>query len=149
METELESLEKRAHAGEPDACMHLARKLMRGRGVARDYERALQLFDTAARAGDADALYMLGKCYLKGVGCAKDPAGGVSCLETAAQRGHAAAAHRLGECFETGAGAPRSAELAAYWYRKAAALGETRAYDSLLRLHRSASHASYHRSLQR
>ena len=129
-----DELMRRADSGDTAACMILGRKLLRGRGAPRDYERALQLFDTAARAGDADALYLLGKCYLKGIGCAKDPAGGVSCLEEAARRGHAAAALRLGSCFAEGLGAPRSSELAAYWYRKAAALGELRAYDLMLRL---------------
>lgn len=129
-----EELERQAAKGNPSACMILGRKLMRGRGAPRNYERALQFFDTAARAGDADALYLLGKCYLKGVGCTKDPSGGVSCLEAAAQRGHAAAALRLGKCFAEGLGAPLSAEMAAYWYRKAAALGESRAYDLMLQL---------------
>lgn len=131
-------LEKLAQSGDPAACMILGHRLLRGRGMPRDYERALLYFDTAARAGEVDALYQLGKCYLKGIGCTKDPAGGVSCLENAAQRGHAAAALRLGKCFAEGTGAPRSVELAAYWYRKAAALGDTRAYDLLLELQKQA-----------
>ena len=132
---DIEALQQRAAAGDAEACMALGHKLLRGRGLPRNYERALLCFDTAARAGHADALYMLGKCYLKGIGCPRDPAGGVTCLETAARRGHAAAALRLGHCFASGLGAPRSAELAAYWYRRAAALGDSRAYDALLRLH--------------
>ena len=52
-----DELAQRADAGEPDACMHLAQRLMRGRGGQRDYERAVAYFDTAAKAGDADALY--------------------------------------------------------------------------------------------
>ena len=99
-------------------------------------EEAVEWFDRAAQAGSTDALYWLGKCYLKGLGCRRDPSGGSSCLENAALRGHAAAALKLGECFETGTGAPASAELAAYWYRKAAARGENRAYDKLLNLAR-------------
>lgn len=130
-------LQQRADAGDPEACMAMARKLMRGRGVPRNYEAALRYFDTAARSGSADALYQLGKCYLKGVGCTKDPTGGVSCLEAAARLGHVSAALRLGECFEQGIGAPHNAELAAYWYRKVAAMGDSRAYDCLLRLSRA------------
>lgn len=127
-------LHARADAGDPSACMQLARRLMRGRGETRDYERAVYYFDLAARAGEADALYMLGKCYLKGLGCLRDPAGGVSCLERAAERGHAAAALKLGDCFARGVGAPVCLEMAAYWYRKAAALGEPHAQDGLLHL---------------
>jgi len=114
--------------------MQLARRLMRGRSETRDYERAVYYFDLAARAGEADALYMLGKCYLKGLGCLRDPAGGVSCLERAAERGHAAAALKLGDCFARGLGAPVCREMAAYWYRKAAALGEPHAREGLLHL---------------
>lgn len=131
---DMHELQRLADAGDTSACVMLAHKLLRGRGVPRNYEAALGYFDIAARAGDADALYRLGKCYLKGIGCTRDPSGGVSCLESAAQRGHAAAALRLGDCFAAGLGAPRSAELAAYWYRRAAALGDSRAYDALLRL---------------
>lgn len=122
-----DELQQQAALGNPAACVHLAKRLMRGRGGARNYEEAVLLFDRAARAGNADALYHLGKCYLKGLGCPKDPGGGVSCLEAAARTGHAAAALKLGECFERGEGAPRSAVLAAYWYGKAAARGESRA----------------------
>lgn len=129
-----DELTQRADAGEPDACMHLAKRLMRGRGGERDFERAVAYFDTAAKAGDADALYWLGKCYLKGLGCRRDPSGGVSCLETAARAGHAGAALKLGTCFAQGTGAPQSAEMAAYWYRRAAARGQSRAYDLLLAL---------------
>ena len=111
-----------------------AKRLLRGRGCARDYEGAVSLLDRAVQLGSADALYQLGKCYLKGIGCRKDPAGGVSCLEHAALTGHAAACYRLGECFESGNGAPRSTILAAYWYRKAAALNHPQAYRALLSL---------------
>lgn len=130
----IDELHQRAETGEPDACMQLAKRLMRGRGVERDYEKAVRLFDTAARAGDTDALYRLAKCYLKGIGCLKDPSGAVSLLETAARRGHATAAVRLGDCFATGEGAPLSTPMAAYWYRKAAALGASLAFDKLLQL---------------
>lgn len=114
--------------------LHQAKRLMRGRGCARDYEAAVALLDLAAQAGSTDALYQLGKCYLKGIGCSKDPSGGVSCLERAALAGHISATYRLGECFELGLGAPRSSELAAYWYRKAAALNHPQAYKALFRL---------------
>lgn len=131
----MQDLLRAAAAGDPAACLLLAKRLMRGRGCTRDYEQAVRWFDAAARAGSADALYRLGKCYLKGLGCTRDPAGGVSCLERAARAGHAAAALRLGSCFAEGIGAPRCRELAAYWFRIAAARGEPRAAECLLRLH--------------
>lgn len=129
-----EELQRLAAEGNPSACMQLAKRLMRGRGGARDYEQAVMLFDAAARAGHADALYHLGKCYIKGIGCPKDPGGGVSCLEAAALRGHLAATLKLGECFERGEGAPRCSEMAAYWYRRAAASGAPQAMQHLQHL---------------
>lgn len=126
-----DSLRARAAAGDAEACQQLAKRLLRGRGEARNYEEAVALFDTAARAGAADAYYQLGKCYLKGIGCTRDAGGGVSCLEQAARMGHKGAALKLGTCFEQGLGAPQSDEMAAYWYRRAAAAGELRAYDAL------------------
>ncbi len=132
----MDDLRQMAASGDVWACLRLAKRLMRGRCESRNYEEALCWFDAAARSGDQDALYWLGKCYLKGLGCPRDAAGGVSCLERAAACGHAGAALRLGECFELGNGAPASEELAAYWYRKSVALGESRAYGRLLRLAR-------------
>ncbi len=116
------------------ACLILAKKLMRGRGAARNYEAAARWFDLAAQAGSTDAFYWLGKLYLKGLGVPKDPGGAASCFEHAANQGHAAAQWYLGECFEKGKGVPRSCELAGYWYRKSAARGEERAFAALLRL---------------
>ena len=87
----LQELRTRAAAGDAEAALHLAKKLIRGRGEGRNFEEAVEWFDAAARAGLADALYWLGKCYLKGLGCPRDPAGGCSCLERAALAGHAAA----------------------------------------------------------
>lgn len=133
---DIEQLQQLAERGDPGACMQLGHRLMRGRGIQRDYERAMACFDRAARAGDVDALYLMGKYYLKGIGCTRDEAGAVSCLEQAARRGHAGAALKLGSCFAHGTGAPQNAELAAYWYRKAIVLGESRAYDALLQLSR-------------
>ncbi len=129
-----DDLHARAARGEADACLHLAKRLLRGRGESRNYEQAVYFLDIAARAGHPDALFQLGKCYLKGIGCLKDPAGGTSCLEQAANQGHASAALKLGQCFEIGCGAPANSELAAYWYRKAAALGSPDAPAALLRL---------------
>ncbi len=113
-----------------------AKRLIRGRGTARNYEEAVEHFDAAARLGSAEALYWLGKCYMKGLGCTKDALGGTLCWERAAALGHAAACYKLGESFEEGIGAPHSAELAAYWYRRAVARGEERAYARLSALAR-------------
>ena len=124
-----------AEANNPaESLLVQAKRLMRGRGEARNYEQAVALFDRAARAGLPDAHYWLGKCYLKGLGCQRDPQGGVTCLERAATLGHAGACLKLGDCFARGEGAPQNRELAAYWYRRAAARGEDRAYDKLLEL---------------
>ncbi len=111
-----------------------AKRLMRGRGEERNYERAVELFDRAARWGDADAHYWLGKCYLKGLGCQRDPQGAATCLERAANLGHAGACLKLGDCFLRGEGTPQSRELAEYWYRRAAARGEERAYGRLVEM---------------
>ena len=85
-----DDLRTRAAAGDAEACLHLAKKLIRGRGEGRNFEEAVEWFDRASRAGSADALYWLGKCYLKGLGCTRDAAGACSCLERAALQGHAA-----------------------------------------------------------
>ena len=88
-----DELLRRATAGDAHACLHMGKRLMRGRSsTARNFEEAVEWFDRAARAGLPDARYWLGKCYLKGLGCLRDPAGGVSCLEQACSGGPAAGA---------------------------------------------------------
>ena len=44
-----EELRTRAAAGDTDAALHLAKKLIRGRGEGRNFEEAVEWFDAAAR----------------------------------------------------------------------------------------------------
>lgn len=60
-------------------------------GVARDYDKAMQLYCAAARAGNADAQYHLGWMYANGRGIARDDAMALHMFQLAARQGHAQA----------------------------------------------------------
>ena len=47
----LQELRARAAAGDVEACLQLAKKLVRGRGEERNFEEAVEWFDRAAQAG--------------------------------------------------------------------------------------------------
>ena len=81
--------------------------------------------------GDPDALYGLGNCYFTGAGVARDAPRAVSLWKRALAHPRCSpaaageAAHNLGMAYMNGGdGVPRNAELAARYWRQAAALGD-------------------------
>ena len=116
------------HAGAQYA---LAQCLLRGVGVPTpDRDGAFALFKAAAAQDDSEGLYGLGCCYGMGIGVARDVPRAVSLFTSALAHsfcmpGTAAfAAYNLGAVYWDGdVGVPRDRELAARYWRQAAALG--------------------------
>ena len=120
-----------AALGDAGAQFMLAQCLQRGVGVPTpDRAGAFALFTAAYAQDHPSALYELGNCYGLGMGVTRDMPRAVSlwkralahpeCLSNAA----GLAAHNLGAAYWTGNdGVPRDRELAARYWRQAAALG--------------------------
>ncbi len=68
----IESCKKQALAGDANAYLQLGKFFSRGRGVAQNYSRALENFQSAAEKGDPLAPYLLSNFYLFKKGVKKD-----------------------------------------------------------------------------
>ena len=117
----------------------LAQCLLRGLGVPTpDRAGAFALFKAAAAQDDPNALDGLGNCYSLGMGVARDVPRAVSLWTRALAHPRCspaiagATAHNLGVVYWKGVdGVPRDRELAARYWRQAAALGEESAARAL------------------
>ena len=128
-----------AALGNADAQYALAQCLLRGVGVPTpDRERAFALFTAAAAQEDPNALYELGYCYSTGAGVALDMPRAVSLWKRALAHPGCSSdvagfvAYNLGSVYWNGVdGVPRDRELAARYWRQAAALGYSSAAREL------------------
>jgi TPR repeat protein len=64
-----------------------------GKDVARDYQKALDLFQKSAEQGHSDAQYYLGYMYLTGHEVTKDYQKALVWLQKSAEQGHSDALH--------------------------------------------------------
>ena len=121
-----------AALGDAGAQCRLAQCLMGGVGVPTpDRAGAFALFTAAAAQDEPNALYELGNCYSLGMGDARDLPRAVSLWKRALAHPQCSsdvaggAAHNLGVTYWNGDdGVPRDRELAARYWRQAAALGD-------------------------
>jgi len=107
-----------------------------GRGVAKDYVQAVNLWRKGANQGDAYAQHLLAHRYATGEGVAKDSVQAVNLWRKSADQGNAKAQFELGNSYATGEGVAKNAVEAAKWYRKSADQGYAAAAKSLDLLNR-------------
>lgn len=99
----------------------------------RGYEKAYALSLEGAKDGDAACMYMLARVLETGLGCEKDPVESDKWLLAAADAEHSEAINEIGNKFLKGEERfPQSDELACSWYKRAAALGNPDAKQSLI-----------------
>ena len=89
----------------------------------RNYEQAVEYYESAAMKGHSEAQYSLGCCYNYGEGVTKDLSEAARWYRKAAEQGHLEAQYELGHCYEFGHGVCQSYEEAAKWYRMSAEQG--------------------------
>lgn len=116
-----------------------AMRYYEGKGVPRDYEKAVRLFFDSAQkdhAHAADAKFYLGKMCLEGKGVEKmkpeeiERMGEFS-LKNAANKDHVGAQLYLGEIYSKGGVVERNVVEAYEWYKMAAAQGNEEAIKKL------------------
>lgn len=90
---------------------------------AKEYEKALSLFEKAAEQGHADAQFKCGVMYDNGEGTTVDKAKALYWFERAAEQGNAAAQFNCGNMYRKGEGTAVDKAKALYWYEKAAEQG--------------------------
>ena len=105
--------------------------VQRGRGVAQNAKRAVQLFQNAAALGYVAAQFELAECYDKGTGVAQDYRQAATWYEKSAAQGHARAQANIAYMYESGQGVEPDAKRAATWYAQAAEQGNVIAQYNL------------------
>jgi TPR repeat protein/serine/threonine protein kinase len=102
-----------------------------GKGVAKDYGKALEWFHKAADTGDAIATGDLGALYQNGEVVPQDYRKARELFEKAAGGGDARSMTELGILYETGEGGAQDEVKAREWYQKAADVGSVVAMTNL------------------
>lgn len=121
----LAALETASAQGDPTAKVELAQALLK-EGTPGSAERAVRLLSGVAERGDAWAAILLANLYRQGEVVEQDGAKVVALLEPLAEAGNAGALTGLGELYLAGANkAPRNVPLAAEYFERAAAIGDS------------------------
>ncbi|GBL43523.1 secretory immunoglobulin A-binding protein EsiB [Verrucomicrobiota bacterium] len=114
--TAFESCKAQAENGDVGAQNTLGLCYYFGRGVAKDYVQAVNLWRHGANRGDAYAQHLLAHRYATGEGVAKDPMEAVNLWRKSANQGNAKAQFELGSCYFFGRGVEKDeVEAYAYW----------------------------------
>ena len=134
---DLESLENRANAGEPEAETLLALALHSGTLLRRDDAEALRLLRKAADQGFMAALESLGIFSAMGIGMGQPaPAEALEWYKKAAQQGSLDAATNIALMYADGTGIPKDPAQAMIWFRRAAEGGDATAQYNLALIYR-------------
>src|SRR5207248_1380957 len=91
---------------------------LHGKGVSRDYKRAVSLLKEAASKKNPDADYDLAVCYELGKGVKKNQKAALLWYRRAARDGDPEAPTEVARCYYYGIGTNRNLKKAIAWYRK-------------------------------
>lgn len=130
----LQGLLNSAEAGDTQAQVRLGLKYHKGRGIARDYKKALMWYERAAAQGNAEAMFRLGQLYYSGLGMKRNYKKSVIWFKKASAEGSAEARFNLGIMYANGNGVPRDYVLSYMWFNLSGAGGYEPARRQLDRL---------------
>ena len=126
-----EVLKALAEKGDAKAQNKLGEKYYYGRGVEKDYEKAINWYRKAGEQNHAEAQDKLGHMYEEGEGVEEDDERAVFWYRKAAEQGNDSGQYNLGLMYDSGEGVEEDDERAVYWYRKAAEQGNDRGQTNL------------------
>ncbi|MDP6787135.1 MAG: tetratricopeptide repeat protein [Rhodospirillales bacterium] len=113
-----------AEQGDLEAQNKLGLIYVQGKGVVRDYEKAVKWFRRAAESDYAPAQMNLGQMYLLGTGVAQSDALAVDWNRRAAEQGNAGGQYNLGVAYARGKGVPQDWVQAHAWFSISATNGK-------------------------
>jgi TPR repeat protein len=130
-------LRKAADSGHVLSQAQLGYLYREGRGVGKDFSKAIFWLDKAAQSGNLNAALDLGYYLVRGEnGFPKDEVKAVQLWRLAADRGNATAQTNLGISYAIGTGSlPTDFHQAIYWYGLAAKQGDAEAAFQLAKLY--------------
>jgi TPR repeat protein len=105
-----------AEQGNAIAQINLGIMYKKGRGVPKDFTKAVEWFRKAADQGDAIAQYQLGKMYLSGHGVPQNYVEAFKWIQGSAELGYAKAQYHTGVMYKLGQGVPENKVLAYMWF---------------------------------
>lgn len=112
-----------AAQGNVEAQMRMATKFENGENVAKDINKAIELYKKAGNQGNVKAQLHLGDVYSKGLGVDKDEKEAMEWYRKAAEAGNADGQYNLGSCYYYGIGTAKDIKTGMEWTNKAATQG--------------------------
>ena len=94
-----------------------------GKGVEKNYSKAVEWFAKSAEQGNTEGQRRLGFCYHLGYGVKKDYSKAVEWYKKSASQGNAEGQWLLGYCYKYGHGVDKDDSKAVEWYAKSAEQG--------------------------
>lgn len=113
------------------AYLILASHYTTGKAVAKDYKKALELYQKAFDAGSASALDSIGHIYERGLGVAKDVEKAKALYEESSAKGSRRGTYYLGRLYAEGIGVEKDPEKALRLLEEASNKGEPLASASI------------------
>jgi TPR repeat protein len=126
-ETDFENLLTEAEGGSTEAQRDVGLAYYDGKGVKKNYDKALFWFQKAANRKDTTAMRYLGRMYGRGQGVAPDIKKAFYWVEQVARAGHPAAQSLLGLLYYEGQGTQKDLKKSFLWSEKAAKQGDPNA----------------------
>jgi TPR repeat protein len=116
---------------DPETQTRIGNRYESGKGVARNYKKAMNWYRKAAEKGFAGAQNNLAVMYEQGRGVPKDESEAAKWYRRAAEGNDAKAQHSLGIMYRDGRGVPRDLAKAAGWIHKSAEQGHHGAFRDM------------------
>ena len=129
--TSLTELEKCQYSGDMVVCNNLGYAYSIGKGVAKDPNKAAQLYQKACDGGEMLGCRNLGYAYSIGKGVAKDPNKAAQLYQKACDGGEMGGCGNLANAYEKGDGVTKDLSKAAQLYEKACDGGDMRGCSNL------------------
>ncbi|XP_071454030.1 protein sel-1 homolog 1 [Hetaerina americana] len=123
-ETAYKYFKKAADLGNPVGQSGLGLMYLYGKGVEKDYGKALQYFSLAADQGWVDGQLQLGNMYFSGLGVRRDYKLANKYFSLASQSGHVLAYYNLAQMHASGTGMMRSCPTAVEFFKNVAERGK-------------------------
>jgi TPR repeat protein len=129
---DVETLRKKAEAGDSEAQRELSIIYGRGEGVPKDVSESLKWYGKTIEQGDAEAQFNLGRMYSN---LTTDYAEAVKWYRMAAEQGYVDAQSYLGLMYARGMNVPKDDAESFKWFRMAAEQGDFIALGRLGRMY--------------
>jgi TPR repeat protein len=124
IDNSIDSLRKKAEAGDAKSQYALGLDYYSGFAVGKDLAEAVKWFSKSAEQGNAEAEESLAECYQTGNGVGKDPVEAAKWYRIAAEQGEITAQYNLGLSYDRGVGVEKDSGEAFKWFQKAADRGD-------------------------